>query len=120
MGRRGPRAERILGLDDDGGTTGRRILGFLRNEVGRAQLDVNPAAAAKAFRAAIDTDAQTAPAYLNLGDIFERQGDIAAAVHEWEKLTDAQPERAHLAFDRLQQAYGRLSTPGRFVDLASA
>ena len=110
--------ERILALDGDGGgTAGRRILAFLRNEMGRAQLELNPAAAAEAFRAAIDTDAQTAPAYLNLGDIFERQGDTAGAVREWEQLTEAQPERAHLAFDRLEQAYGRLGTPARFVEL---
>jgi len=109
--------ERILSLDSDGAADGRRILGFLRNEVGRAQVETNPKGAADAFRAAIETDAQTAPAYLNLGDVFDRQGDIASAIREWEALTLTQPERAHLAFDRLEQAYTRLGTPGRFVEL---
>ena len=109
--------ERILARDGDDNAGGRRILGFLRNEVGRAELAANPAAAAAAFRAAIDTDAQTAPAYLNLGDVFERQGDVAAAVREWEHVTTMQPERAHLAFDRLEQAYARLGAPARFVEL---
>ncbi len=109
--------ERILSLDDDGGADGRRILGFLRNEVGLAQVETNPAGAADAFREAIETHAQTAPAYLNLGDVFDRQGDTASAVREWEALTVTQPERAHLAFDRLEQAYARLGTPNRFVEL---
>jgi lipopolysaccharide assembly protein B len=110
--------ERILALDDDaGGATGRRILGFLRNEVGRAEVEANPSAAADTFRAALETDAQTAPAYLNLGDVFERQGDTAGAVREWEQLTRTLPERAHLAFDRLELAYTRLGAPARFVDL---
>jgi lipopolysaccharide assembly protein B len=110
--------ERILALDGEaGGAAGRRILGFLRNEVGRAQVETDPSAAAEAFRGALETDGQTAPAYLNLGDVFERQGDTAGAVREWEQLTRTLPERAHLAFDRLELAYARVGAPARFVEL---
>src|SRR4030095_13826212 len=77
----------------------------------------DPTGAAAAFRRALDADPLTAPAYLNLGDAFERQGDLAAAVGQWEQLTRTQPDRAPLAFDRLERAYGRLGTPARFVEL---
>jgi lipopolysaccharide biosynthesis regulator YciM len=108
--------ERILDLAADGAAD-RRILGFLHNEVGQAAAAADPSAAAAAFHRALDTDPLTAPAYLNLGDVFERQGDLPAAVHEWEQLTRTQPDRAHLAFDRLERAYARLGSPGRFVEL---
>jgi lipopolysaccharide biosynthesis regulator YciM len=109
--------ERILDLALDDGATDRRILAFLHNEVGQSVAASDPSAAAAAFHRAIDTDLFTAPAYLNLGDVFERQGDLPAAVAEWERLTRTQPDRAHLAFDRLERAYGRLGTPARFVDV---
>ena len=109
--------ERILDLATDDGAADRRILAFLHNEVGQSVAGSDPGAAAAAFHRAIDTDLLTAPAYLNLGDVFERQGDLPAAVGEWERLTRTQPDRAHLAFDRLERAYGRLGTPARFVEV---
>ena len=109
--------ERILDLASGDGTADRRILAFLHNEVGQSASASDPSAAAAAFHRAIDTDLLTAPAYLNLGDVSERQGDLPAAVAEWERLTRTQPDRAHLAFDRLERAYGRLGTPGRFVEV---
>jgi lipopolysaccharide biosynthesis regulator YciM len=108
--------ERILDLVSGDATADRRILGFLHNEVGQSAT-ADPGAAAAAFRRALDTDPLTAPAHLNLGDVFERQGDLPAAVHQWEELTRTQPERAHLAFDRLERAYARLGAPARFVEL---
>jgi lipopolysaccharide biosynthesis regulator YciM len=109
--------ERLLDLVSGDASPDRRILGFLHNEVGQSAAATDPSAASAAFRRALDTDPLTAPAYLNLGDIFERQGDLPAAVHQWEELTRTQPDRAHLAFDRLERAYGRLGTPVRFVEL---
>ena len=109
--------ERILDLATGDGTADRRIIGFLHNEMGQSVAPADPAGAAAAFRRALETDPLTAPAYLNLGDVFERQGDLAAAVNQWEQLTRTQPDRAHLAFDRLERAYGRLGTPARFVEL---
>ena len=75
------------------------------------------AAAAKTFEAAIDIDARTAPAYLNLGDARERMGQAAAAVEAWEKLVQTLPDRAYLALDRLERAYQRAGTPHRFAEL---
>jgi lipopolysaccharide assembly protein B len=109
--------ERILDLATGDGVADRRILGFLHNEVGQSAAGSDPASAAAAFRRALDADPLTAPAYLNLGDVFERQGDLAAAVGQWEQLTRAQPDRAHLTFDRLERAYQLLGTPARFVEL---
>jgi lipopolysaccharide biosynthesis regulator YciM len=69
------------------------------------------------FREAIDIDPMTAPAHLNLGDMhFERQ-EIAAAIAAWEGLVQTVPERAYLAFERLERAYTAQGTPRRFVEL---
>jgi lipopolysaccharide biosynthesis regulator YciM len=109
--------ERILALPLSDGIAERRILAFLHNEMGQSVAATDPAAAAAAFTRALDTDPLTAPASLNLGDVCERQGDLPAAISHWEALTKTQPERAHLAFDRLERAYARLATPVRFVEL---
>jgi lipopolysaccharide assembly protein B len=109
--------ERILDLAPGDGVADRRILGFLHNEMGQSVAASDPATAAAAFRRALDSDPLTGPAYLNLGDVFERQGNLPGAVAQWEELTRTQPDRAHLVFDRLERAYQRLSTPGRFVEL---
>ena len=64
-----------------------------------------------------EIDRRAAPAYLNLGDVREEQGDLAAAVDAWERLAKEAPDRAHLAFDRLRRAYTAIGTPQRFVAL---
>ena len=94
------------------------ILAFLRNEIGLSRMKAGSLAqAAKEFDAAIDVEPRTAPAYLNLGDLRERQGNLAAAVAAWERLARAAPDRAWLAFDRLERAYRTLNAPGRFAEL---
>ena len=96
----------------------RQILAFLRNQIGRAFLQAGAVKdAAATFRAAIDTDPGTAPAYLNLGDLRAAGGDLAGAIDIWEQLTRTVPDRAHLAFTRLERAYGSAGDPGRFVSL---
>ena len=110
--------EQIARIDAGRREEDQQILGFLRNEVGRAQaLAGDTAGAARTFADALDVDARTAPAYLNLGDMRERQGDLPGAVAAWEKLVRTLPDRAYLAFDRLARAYGALRAPERFVDL---
>jgi lipopolysaccharide assembly protein B len=109
--------ERIVDLASGDPVTDRRILAFLQNEMGQSVSAADPTEAATAFRQALETDPLTAPAALNLGDVFERQGDLAAAVRHWEELTRTQPDRAHVAFDRLERAYSRLATPARFIEL---
>lgn len=96
----------------------RQILGFLRNEIGLEQQRAgHGAAAARTFADAIDADVRTVPAYLNLGDVREQQGNPAGAIEVWERLIAAVPEHAHFALERLERAYRRLGTPHRFADL---
>lgn len=94
------------------------ILAFLENELGlqaveQKQLDE----AARRFEAAIELDRGVVPAYLHLGDVRLREGDVAAAIQIWERALDVSPERAFLALDRLEQAYTSLGAPARFADL---
>ena len=94
------------------------ILAFLENELGlQATREQRPDNAVKHFEAAIDLDKQTVPAYLNLGDVRMTQDDPRAAIEVWEKLLRIAPERAYLAFSRLESAYASLGTPSRFLDL---
>ena len=109
--------ERIAAIDAGRRPEDQQILGFLRNELGSVQQRAgDAAAAARIFADAIDVDARTAPAYLNLGDVREQQGHLASAVEAWEALTDALPERSYLAFERLERAYRQLGSPQRFVE----
>ena len=96
----------------------RQILAFLRNQIGRAFLQAGAVKdAAATFSEAIETDAATAPAYLNLGDVRAAGGDLPGAIDAWEQLTRAVPDRAHLAFARLERAYASAGDSGRFVSL---
>ncbi len=96
----------------------RAILAFLENERGlEAMRSAQPAEAAQRFSAAATLDPTALPAYLNLGDIRQTQGQTAAAVEAWERLAQVSPDRAYLAFDRLERAYGELGTPERFAEL---
>jgi len=110
--------EQIAAIDARRRDEHSQILGFLRNEIGSAQASSSDVAgAAKTFQDAIDVDQRIAPAYLNLGDMRERQGNLASAVDAWERLAQSLPDRAHLAFDRLERAYQALGQPRRFVEL---
>jgi len=102
------------GLDEDN----LQILGFLRNEVGEAQArSGDHTKAVLTFQEVIETSPRTAPAYLNLGDARERLGLPVAALEAWEQLVKSLPERAHLAFERLERAYRQAGSPRRFVEL---
>jgi lipopolysaccharide biosynthesis regulator YciM len=113
--------ERIANIDGEPRPANQQILGFLRNEIGSAQLrNGDLTTASRTFGDALDADARTAPAYLNLGDVRERQGNLAGAIEAWELLVHSVPDRAYLAFDRLQHAYRTLGAPRRFVDLCQS
>lgn len=107
--------------DIDGEPAGPRdqaILAFLENELGEEALRQGDSAGAAArFQAAIDRDRNATPAYLNLGDIQAQAGEWAEALQTWERIVDIAPDRAYLAFDRLQEACQRLGTPQRFVEI---
>ncbi len=94
------------------------ILAFLENELGVQDLKRGrPSAAARGFEAAINLDARAVPAYLNLGDVQCQQGHLADAIHTWERILQIAPDRAYLAFERLESAYAALGTPSRYPDL---
>ncbi len=94
------------------------ILAFLRTAIGAAKAkDGDLPGAAREFSAAIDVDPRTVPAYLSLGDVHEQQGNLGAAVSAWEQLVQVTPDRAYLAFDRLERAYRALNSPRRFAEL---
>lgn len=94
------------------------IQAFLQNELGvQARECGDEAEAARRFSGAIDLDPHVAPAYLNLGDLRLRRGDTAGAVEAWERLASVAPERAYLAFDRLESGYNTLGAPARFDEL---
>jgi len=81
------------------------ILAFLENARGVESLKAGRLdEAARRFNSAIDLDPSTAPAYLNLGDVQLQQGDRAGAIATWERLLEVSPERAYLAFDRLERS----------------
>jgi lipopolysaccharide biosynthesis regulator YciM len=94
------------------------ILAFLENEIGLAALKkMDYAEAARRFASAIELDANNSPAYLNLGDVQYYQEDAAAAIGAWEQLVETAPDRAYLAFARLEAAYAKLGEPARFPAL---
>ena len=94
------------------------ILAFLENEIGVDALKRGQhGEASKRFEAAIELDGKNAPAYLNLGDVQLSQGNVPAAVATWERLVATSPERAYLAFARLESAYVKMNEAGRFPAL---
>jgi lipopolysaccharide assembly protein B len=94
------------------------ILAFLEDELGRDALKkLDYADAARHFSAAIDLDPRNTPAYLNLGDVEFSQGDAALAVKTWERLVLTTPDRAYLAFSRLESAYPKAGNDTGFPAL---
>lgn len=93
------------------------ILAFLENERGieagkRGRLDD----AARHFLSAIDLDRSTTPAHLNLGDVRLKQGDRVGALASWNRLIEVSPDRAYLAFDRLERLHSDSGTPQKFEE----
>src|SRR6266540_5481552 len=79
------------------------ILAFLENEIGLEALRRKDyPGAIRRFEAAIDLDARAVPAYLNLGDTRVAEGNEREAAAIWEKMIQVAPDRAYLAFDRLE------------------
>ena len=94
------------------------ILAFLENEIGlEAMRRKDYTEATRRFQAAIELDARAVPAYLNLGDVRMAQGDEKGAAAIWDTLVQVAPDRAYLAFDRLESLAVRNGTPDRFTRL---
>lgn len=102
----------------DAQPNGQAILAFLENEIGlEAKRRKDYAEAIRRFQSAIDLDARAIPAYLNLGDVRVAQGREQEAAQVWETLFDVAPDRAYLAFDRLEAAAVKAGDPERFTRL---
>jgi lipopolysaccharide biosynthesis regulator YciM len=94
------------------------ILAFLENEIGlEAMRRRDYTEAARRFQGAIDLDARAVPAYLNLGDVRIAEGRDKDAATIWEKLVQVAPDRAYLAFARLERLAVRRGDPGQFARL---
>jgi lipopolysaccharide biosynthesis regulator YciM len=94
------------------------ILAFLENEIGlQALKEQRLEEAARRFEAAIDLDGSIVTAFVHLGDVRERQGDLPAAIATWERAVDVSPDRAYLTLDRLERAYGTADRGVRFSEL---
>ena len=108
----------IANIDGQKHGENQQILGFLRNQLGtETARGGDTETASGMFREAIGIDPKTAPAYLNLGDVHFDRGDVPAAISAWEGLVQTVPERAYLAFERLERAYAATGAPQRFVAL---
>ncbi len=94
------------------------ILAFLENELGlQAMRSDSLDQAAKHFERAIDLNQQTVPAYLNLGDVQAQLSDEHAAIDTWQQILKVAPERAYLAFGRLEAAFSGSNQSSKFIDL---
>jgi lipopolysaccharide biosynthesis regulator YciM len=94
------------------------ILAFLENEIGlEAVRRKDFVEAVRRFEGAISMDARAVPAYLNLGDVRVAEGNERDAAAIWEKLVEVAPDRAYLAFDRLEALALRTGKPERFTRL---
>jgi lipopolysaccharide assembly protein B len=113
--------QRLSTLADTGSRPhSQAILAFLENEIGlEAMRRKDYREATRRFNSAIDLDARAVPAYLNLGDVRVAQGDEREAAAIWEKVVEVAPDRAYLAFDRLEALAIRTRNPDRFSHLCS-
>jgi lipopolysaccharide biosynthesis regulator YciM len=94
------------------------ILAFLENELGVAAMKRGDLpGAARHFQDAIELDATVVPAHLHLGDVRLLQAQHGTAIAAWEKAVEVSPDRAYLAFERLEREYAAAGAPDRFPEL---
>jgi lipopolysaccharide biosynthesis regulator YciM len=104
--------------DADEGPQNQAILAFLENEIGlEATRRKDYSEAVRHFQSAINLDPRAVPAYLNLGDVRVAQNNDKEADAIWQQLVDVAPDRAYLAFDRLEALAVRTGSPERFPRL---
>ncbi len=93
-------------------------LAFLEVQMGKKLLDRDELEGAeRRFQRAIDLEPRTYPAYLYYGDLLLKRGEREKAVEMWERMARTSYKRAHLAFDRLAQAYHDLDKDGTMEEL---
>lgn len=94
------------------------ILAFLENEIGHeAARRGDHVEAVRRYQSAIELDPRAVPAYLNLGDLRLAQGKESEAATIWNSMVEMAPDRAYLAFERLEAQAVRAGAPQRFTDL---
>ena len=94
------------------------ILAFLETQLGLQALGSSePTRAVSRFESAIELDAHVLPAYLNLGDMQRREGQLGAALATWKHVIQISPERAYLVFDRIEAVAQEQGDPERFPAL---
>ncbi len=94
------------------------VLGHLQAQMGEDMARAGDRATAEAsFKMALSLDRRVFPAYLGLADLY-LEGEPARAAAVLEEAQRAAPERAYLAFDRLERAYAALGEPERFVEMS--
>ena len=111
--------QRLSQLTDPGAESkNEAILAFLENEIGREAMRRGDwQEAVRRFAGAIELDARAVPAYLNLGDVRVAEGKDSEAVQIWERLIEVAPDRAYLAFERLEAVAVRSGLPDQFTRL---
>jgi lipopolysaccharide biosynthesis regulator YciM len=67
------------------------------------------------YKDALRRDRLCVPAYLNLGDAYQQEGRLDEALESWKELLQKVPEKAYLAFERLERA---LYEKGQFGEVA--
>jgi lipopolysaccharide assembly protein B len=93
------------------------VLGYLQAEMGREAAEAGQAEAAeKAYRTALSLDRRVFPAHVGLADLYAT-ADPKKAAAVLEDAIQMAPERAYLAFERLERAYAAADEPSRFVSL---
>jgi lipopolysaccharide biosynthesis regulator YciM len=98
-------------------TDERVVLGYLQAAMGQAAARGGQVEAAeKAFLTALSLDRRVFPASLALADL-RAPSDPAGAAAILEDAIRLAPERAYLAFDRLESVYAALGEPSRLMNL---
>ncbi len=111
--------QRLAALADDAQKPQHQaILALLETQMGlQALRHTEPAAALSRFESAIELDAGAIPAYLNLGDMQQREGQLDVALATWKHVIQIAPERAYLVFDRIEAVANEQGDRKRFPTL---
>jgi len=111
--------QRLAALADDAQRPKHQaILAFLETQLGlRALSDTEPTTARSRFESAIELDAGAIPAYLNLGDMQRREGQLDEALATWKRVIQIAPDRAYLVFDRIESVANEQGDRERFPTL---
>ncbi len=111
--------QRLAALADDAQKVKHQaILAFLQTQLGLQALTRSEnKTAVSHFQSAIELDAGAVPAYLNLGDVQRREGQLDEAIATWEQVIRIAPERAYLVFDRIEAVTREQGDAERFPAL---